>query len=243
MTDSFAPDSTKIDYIGDELQLFENAQNWKAYFANRLKPFICGSVAEVGAGLGGTTRTLCSGDEISWAAIEPDPCLCREIKRKVADGELPANVKPSLSVLADRPVSEKFDTILYIDVLEHIEEDANEAARAAERLRPGGHLVVLAPAHQFLFTPFDSAIGHYRRYSRASLRALSPPGLTLQSCFYLDSVGMLASLANKLLLSQSHPKLSQILLWDRAMVPVSRIVDPLLLNSLGKTVVAIWRHP
>jgi SAM-dependent methyltransferase len=243
MTDPVAPDSTQIDYIGEELQLFESALNWKAYFAHRLKPYIRGDVAEVGAGLGGTTRTLCSGDETSWTAIEPDPRLCREIERKVAEGGLPATVRPSLSVLADRPVSEKFDTILYIDVLEHIEDDASEAARAAERLNPGGHLVVLAPAHQALFTPFDAAIGHYRRYSRPSLKALSPPGLDLKSCFYLDSVGMLASLANKLLLSQSHPKLGQILFWDRAMVPLSRVADPLLLNSLGKTIVAIWEHP
>jgi Methyltransferase domain len=242
MSQAASVEPTTIDYIGDELQLFENARNWKAYFASRLKPYIRGRVVEVGAGLGGTTRTLCSGTETSWTCIEPDPRLCSEISRKVAAGDLPAQVTASVSTLADRPPTDKFDTVLYIDVLEHIEGDHAEAALAAERLERGGHLIVLAPAHQSLFTPFDAAIGHFRRYSRKSLKSVSPPGLTLQTCFYLDSVGLLASLANKLLLRQSHPKLGQILLWDRAMVPVSRMVDPVLGYNLGKTVVAIWRR-
>ncbi len=233
---------TTIDYIGDELQLFENAKNWKAYFAARLRPYIKGNVAEVGAGLGGTTLTLVSAELPSWTCIEPDPRLCAEISRKVEVGDLPQNVQASISTLSDRPASAKFNTILYIDVLEHIEDDQKEAVLAAERLERGGYPIVLAPAHQYLFTPFDSAIGHYRRYSRKSMKAVAPPGLRLEKCFYLDSVGMFASLANKLMLRQSHPKIGQILFWDRAMVPVSRIVDPLLGHNFGKTVIAIWRR-
>ena len=67
--------------------------------------------------------------------------------------------------------------MLYIDVLEHIEHDLDELARAASHLAPGGHLVVLAPAHQALFSDFDRAIGHYRRYNRAGLQKLAPAGL------------------------------------------------------------------
>ena len=64
------------DYIGDELELFEIATTWKAYFARHLAPFISGDVAEVGAGLGGTTRLLCTGCETTWTALEPDADLC-----------------------------------------------------------------------------------------------------------------------------------------------------------------------
>ena len=59
---------------------------------------------------------------------------------------------------------------------EHIENDREELERAAARLRPGGRVIVLAPAHQWLFTPFDAAIAHFRRYNRSMMRNLRPPG-------------------------------------------------------------------
>jgi len=131
--------------------------------------------------------------------------------------------------------------VLYIDVLEHIEDDAAEVAIAARRLEPGGHLVALSPAHQWLFSPFDAAIGHHRRYTAASCRNLTVPGLRLVTLRYLDSVGMLASAANKLLLRTSTPTKEQILLWDQFMVPMSRWLDPVIRHRLGKSILAIWQ--
>jgi hypothetical protein len=128
-----------------------------------------------------------------------------------------------------------------MDVIEHIEDDAAELRRAAGLLRPNGVIVVLSPAHQWLYTPFDKAIGHYRRYTAARMVAITPPGTRLERNRYLDSVGMLASLGNKLVLNASQPKLKQILLWDRVMVPLSRLVDPLTLYCLGKSVLGIYR--
>ncbi|MEL6859028.1 MAG: class I SAM-dependent methyltransferase [Pseudomonadota bacterium] len=237
------PSARAQDYIGDELELFEIATTWKAYFAKHIAGYISGDVAEVGAGLGGTTKLLCSGDETSWTALEPDTELCKDIERKVSEGVLPNMVKPMAKTLSDLPSDQRFDSLLYIDVLEHIEQDKDEIERAAAHLKPGGYLIVLAPAHQFLYTPFDRAIGHFRRYNKASLVALEPSGLELRKAFYLDSIGMLASLANKIVLRQAQPKRSQIRFWDRVLVPASKLFDPLTGKTLGKTVIAIWQKP
>jgi hypothetical protein len=126
-------------------------------------------------------------------------------------------------------------------VLEHIEDDRGEVARAAARLKPGGALIVLAPAHPLLFTPFDAAIGHLRRYTRASLRAVAPEALRLDHLAYLDAAGLLASVGNRVVLRKSMPKEWQILLWDRLGVPVSRMLDPLLGGRVGKSILAVWR--
>ena len=107
--------------------------------------------------------------------------------------------------MASLPSEDRFDTILYVDVLEHIEDDRGELAGAAARLRTGGHVVVLAPAHQALYSPFDKAIGHFRRYSHRSLLAAAPSTLQPVAAYYLDAVGMAASLANRLLLRASMP--------------------------------------
>ena len=136
-----------------------------------------------------------------------------------------------------------FDTIIYIDVLEHIENDSEELNRAASHLRPGGHLIVLSPAHQRLFSPFDAAIGHFRRYDRKMLQAISPAGLRLERMRYLDCAGLILSAANMLLLRQSMPTKAQLGFWDRWIVPVSRVFDKPFRYSLGKTIIAIWERP
>ena len=126
------------------------------------------------------------------------------------------------------------------DVLEHIADDRSELSCAALHLGAGGNLVVLAPAHQFLFSPFDANIGRYRRYCRASLIALNPPGCRLGHCFMLDTAGFFGSLANRVLLRASMPTAAQIALWDEVLVPISLILDRLTGYNLGKSVVAVW---
>jgi hypothetical protein len=130
-----------------------------------------------------------------------------------------------------------------MDVLEHIADDRAELEMAADRLRPGGHLIVLAPAHQWLFAPFDAAIGHFRRYTKGTLGAAAPAALPLIRLVYLDSAGMLASLGNRLLLRSSMPTPRQIAFWDRVLVRCSRWTDPMFGYTLGKSVLAVWRKP
>jgi SAM-dependent methyltransferase len=229
-------------YEGDELGLFEHAVNWKRYFNSHIAGHIRGHVLEVGSGLGGTTRLLCDGRQSRWTALEPDASLAELMRQRLASEPLPSPIEVQVGTLADLPAGALFDTILYIDVLEHIQDDRAEMGRAAAHLAPGGRVVVLAPAHQVLYTPFDKAIGHYRRYSAATLRAAAPTSLREERVFYLDSVGLLASLGNRLLLRSAHPSLRQIRFWDRVLVRASRLTDPLFGRRLGKTVVGIWQR-
>ncbi|MFO1206718.1 MAG: hypothetical protein U1E63_13500 [Burkholderiales bacterium] len=116
--------------------------------------------------------------------------------------------------------------------------------KAAARLSSQGHLIILSPAHQGLYSPFDAAIGHYRRYNRTTLAGLNQrANLKPVSIFYLDSVGLAASFANRALLKSSMPTPAQVHVWDRLMVRLSRIVDPFLLYSVGKTIVGVWQKP
>jgi SAM-dependent methyltransferase len=228
-------------YVGQELDLFAAATNWKSYFRRHLRPYLGSEVLEVGAGLGGTTRLLARGTEHRWICLEPDPRLAARVQNRIDRSELPPCCQVHVGALADLRDEARFDTVLYIDVLEHIADDREEVAQAAGRLVGGGHLVVLAPAHPCLYAAFDASVGHYRRYTKATLAQLTPNCLEEASSFYLDSVGTLASLANRLLLRSGTPTRLQIALWDRVLVSASRFVDPLLGYRWGKTVVAVWR--
>lgn len=235
-------EATTLEYLGNELELFQEATCWKSYFATHLRPYLKGHVLEVGAGIGGTSRVLCHNEIKSWTMLEPDPGLASRLQEILAHDPLPVLHDVRIGTTDDLK-GERFSALLYIDVIEHIEFDRAELERAAGLLSPGGHLIILVPAHQWLYTPFDKAIGHFRRYSRSSLRAVIPSSLQCQKLIYLDSVGMLASLANRLLLNAAAPTHRQIQFWDKVLVRSSRWVDPLLLHSLGKSVVGVWRKP
>jgi SAM-dependent methyltransferase len=228
-------------YVGTELELFSAAVNWKSYLRRQVRPYLGRDVLEVGAGIGGTTKLLCEGQEGRWICLEPDPELADALAKDREAGRVPARCEVVVGTADSARELAPFDSILYIDVLEHIEDDAGEVRKAAGLLGPGGHLVVLSPAHQWLFTPFDQAIGHYRRYTRASLLALTPPDLEVVRARYLDSAGLLASLGNRMLLKSSMPTPRQIAVWDNGLVPVSKLLDPIIGFNVGKSVLGIWR--
>jgi SAM-dependent methyltransferase len=223
-------------YVGNELGTFSQARNWRNYWASVLRSYIAGDVLEVGAGIGANLEPVNNSHVRSIHCLEPDPGLATHLSQ--AAREI-SGATVSVGTICD-VAGRRFDTILYIDVLEHIEDDKLELTRAVRLLRPGGRLIILAPAHQALYSRYDQALGHYRRYDRRKLSLCSPPACRLEKMDYLDSVGLLASSANKVMLKQSVPMLWQILLWDRCMVPLSRAIDRLLGYRLGKSIVAVW---
>lgn len=233
--------STEYKYPGEELRLFETATNWKNYFASHISSYLTGKVLEVGAGIGGTTLLLNKGKADTWLLLEPDETMQLILQQKIKDKLLPSNCKAVQGALDSLDKNERFDCIIYIDVLEHIENDAAEVKKATDLLVQGGHLIILSPAYQFLFSPFDKAIGHYRRYNRKTLSAIQPASFIREKVIYLDSIGFFASLLNKIALRQSYPAKRQVQFWDQWMVPVSKITDRIFFYSFGKSILAVWK--
>ena len=229
-------------YVGNELELFAEAVHWKRYFRSAIADRLVGDVLEVGAGIGETARHLLDGRQRSWLCLEPDERLGTRLRAWVEAGDVAPLPTVQIGTTADLDPRSRFDTILYIDVLEHIEDDRAEIARAAKLLAPRGALIVLSPAFQQLFSDFDRSVGHFRRYTRASLAEVMPPSLRRVRLRYLDSVGFLASLSNRALLRQALPTRRQIALWDRVMIPASRVLDPLLARSFGRSVLAVYER-
>lgn len=232
---------TDFKYVGSELDLFAAVHNWKSYWSRRIQPFVTGDILEVGAGIGSNTPFLDPGGNGRWVCLEPDSRLISQLTENLAHTTSRRGYEAVSGTLQSLDASRKFHTIIYIDVLEHIENDREELESAAARLRAGGRIIVLSPAHQRLFTPFDAAIGHFRRYNRPMLRSISPRSLRLEQLVYLDSAGLVLSTVNLLLLRQSMPTEAQLRFWDQCVIPVSRVFDRCLFHSVGKSIMGVWR--
>jgi hypothetical protein len=202
-----------------------------------------GFVLEAGAGIGSNTRLLFNNKVKNWTCLEPDGRLVGTLKSNLLRDPDLNRIQVLNGTLNDLEKSARFDSIIYIDVVEHIETDAQELALAASKLNQSGFLVVLSPAHQWLFSEFDTRIGHFRRYTKKSLKSVAPSELKLCRLRYLDCCGLAASLANRLFLHQGLPKLEQIEFWDRKLVPPSTVLDKLTGYIFGKSILGVWQKP
>ena len=134
----------------------------------------------------------------------------------------------------------KYNTILYLDVIEHIKEDKKEIMKALNLLKKNGNLIINVPAFPYLYSNFDKDVGHYRRYSKSDFKK-KLQGLNFQkvNLIYFDTIGFFLSLLSKLFISNYKKNFDKkIKFWD-SMIWVSRIIDLISFRSLGKSLLVI----
>jgi SAM-dependent methyltransferase len=136
----------------------------------------------------------------------------------------------------------ELDTVVALNVVEHISDDVGALASAASIVRPGGRLIVLVPAFQGLAGSLDEALGHVRRYTKRSIadrfRAL---GLEVERVFYFNLVGTLGWWVNARVRRVTRIPREQLSFFN-ALVPLLRLEDSLSL-PFGQSVVCIGRVP
>lgn len=225
-----------FEYQGEELDEFFLQKNWRNYVLSKIKKHIKGKCLEVGPGLGYFTEVLLSLPKVtSLTLVEPDKKHTAFLEREFSLKE--KGVVLHESFFSPHLIEGKVDTALLMDVLEHIEDDKRVLLGLSDVLSEKGKIILLLPAHMFLYSDFDKSIGHYRRYDRESIKKAIPDDLKITSLKYLDSVGMLASLFARATATQ--PKRWQLWLWDKIMVPSSRILDLVFCYRLGKSMLVV----
>tara|TARA_B100000035_G_C20921392_1_gene518663 strand:- start:105 stop:788 length:684 start_codon:yes stop_codon:yes gene_type:complete len=222
----------KIFYGGWELQYFDKASNFRNYQFDLVKRFIKGNVAEVGPGNGVFLKYyLPLADTIDL--FEPSENFLINLNKF-------KDTKVNIINSYFKENKNYYDTILYLDVLEHIKDDQSEVQAAYESLKKGGALIINVPAFQHLYSKFDKDIEHLRRYSKNTLNSLTTKlSFSQTNLFYYDSIGYLLSFASKLITKDYLNNFDKkIKIWD-SLIPFSKLIDLLTLNKFGKSLIMI----
>jgi glycosyltransferase involved in cell wall biosynthesis/phospholipid N-methyltransferase len=238
---AFTDDREASDPLHATLQRMAALDRYNGFLFEQIRPAIGQRVLEVGAGTGNLTRFLSARDEVVATDIDPryTELLARRFERAanvaVATYDLGGEVPPAL---ADRT----FDTIVCLNVLEHVADDRAALARLRERLEPGGRLILLVPAHRGLYGSIDRAIGHYRRYERVELeRLLTEVGFEIDGLFHVNATSIPGWYLNGRVLRRESVPGVQARLADR-LVPLYRLERRLKL-PFGLSVIAFARRP
>ena len=198
---AFVDDLENADPGYKTLQRMEALQGYNRYLWERVKPFVGHRVLEVGAGTGNMTRHMAQRERVFATELNPrylrilDNTFRNDPHVRIGSWDLSA--PPPADLPAD------FDTIVCLNVLEHIEDDTSALRRLRERLVPGGRLVLIVPALRRLYGEIDRAIGHYRRYEPEEILAkLQAAGFEVEHHACFNTIGVPGWYLNSCLLKR-----------------------------------------
>ena len=219
------------------------AERYNRTIIRAFAPFLGDHVVEVGAGNGNVSLLLLERELTRLDAIEPDDVIYAKLAERLRD-RVRAKVHRGYlaSVIRDPGIAEA-DSVVSVNVLEHVEEDEAELALMHSILRPGGHLCLWVPALPALNSQYDRSLGHYRRYRKRELAGkLSDAGFETLRIEYRDFVGMFVWFVCCRLLGMGLTS-GRARFYDRLIVPITGSIERRLRLPIGKNLLALARRP
>ncbi len=229
----------------DRYLVFDRAN--RRYFDWQLEqfsPYLGRRILEIGCGVGSIAERLMPRDTYVGLDIEPE--LLEDARERFhgnasLEFHLIDVTRASHAQLDDLRAM-RFDTVVAINVLEHIEDDVRALSRIREILCPEGHLALLVPAHPTLYGAYDKLDGHFRRYRSRELREkLKAAGFDIDVFHHFNSIGAIGWWAQYRLLRRSAPPDSELGLMN-SLVPLMKRVERAVKPPFGLSVVAV-AHP
>lgn len=225
-------------YFGKDLEAMSSAVNYTRWILEHFQPFLGKNVAEVGAGTGNFSRYLVDCGVERLLAFEPSDNMYPILAQRFAGN---SKIVTSKAYFDGGQHRNAFDSILYVNVLEHIEDDVAAMQGAHQALAPGGHILVFVPALQFLYSELDRQVGHFRRYSKKELvRVVSAAGFTIRKVRYFDLAGIIPWYIAFVLLKQTATS-GNVSLYDKLVVPLMKRVEKIVPPCTGKNLLLVGK--
>jgi glycosyltransferase involved in cell wall biosynthesis len=216
-----------------ELELLSSTPTSTSIILNHLDKHVGKNVLEIGAGLGHITNMLIERSR-SVVAVEPDPHLFANLSKNVVSSNASTFNSTLAEWINENGNNRKFDSILYVNVLEHIEDDIKELQTAAKVCAAGGKIVVFVPATPSLYGSMDGISAHFRRYRKAELiQVAQSAGLKVVDCHYFDPIGKFPYWLLYRILNRRTLGSSAVGLYDKVVIPMSASIPQWLVDRLG----------
>ena len=221
------------------LDSLDGARRYTEWIFGLVEPHLGDRILEVGAGHGTFTELLSRRGHVVATDMS---ARCVEVLRDRYDAS--PVVEVDHMDLSTAVTARTFDSIVLVNVLEHIDDDATALKELYAGLEPGGRLILWVPAFQRLYSDFDRRIGHYRRYHiRGLTHLLDDAGFEVVDARYVNVVGALAWWLVARRLGRTPTAEGGVRLFDRAFVPVLRRIEAGRRPPFGQSVFCVARRP
>ena len=233
-----------LAYAGRDLESMSLARNYHRWILDLFAPHLGRRVVEVGAGTGSFSELLLAREPESLTLVEPSRAMHRLLVEHV--GRIPTRARVRVHndtfarVARLVAAEERPDSIIYVNVLEHVEDDELELRLVSDALAAGGRAFIFVPAFQWLYGSFDRQVGHRRRYTRRELEAkCGRAGLAVVRSAYFDAAGVLPWWLKYRVLRSEKMEPAAVRFYDSFCVPVVRRVEALIRPPVGKNVLLV----
>jgi SAM-dependent methyltransferase len=225
-----------------ELEIMALAVNYHRWTQSVIQPYVGQRILEVGGGLGSLSQHW--EDRERLVILDYDGTCTQHLRSRfrgrpnirVFDGDI---LDPALPA---QLVDERLDTVVCINVLEHIEHDRTALRHMYAALQPGGHLVLLVPAHPSLYGTLDELVGHYRRYAKSECIAkVAEAGFEVKLATYFNSLGAVGRFFIGRVRKQQSTGRGQVQFYDRYVVPVLQQVESRVSPPFGQSLIVVGR--
>jgi glycosyltransferase involved in cell wall biosynthesis len=229
-----------VDEGLETLQSMRWARRYNRWIIARIAPFIGDRILEAGAGIGNITAHLLNRELI--VAADDNPSYLERLAANFSNNPnvLTAEINLECSDGILKLKEHRFDTIVCVNVIEHLKPDEEVLRRFFEVLQPGGRAIILAPQGRWLYGSIDRALDHHRRYSRAEIRQkMERAGFEIDEIFGINRVAPPFWLLNGRVLRRTSVPGAQVRFFDR-LVPLVKIFDrflplpPLSIIAIGR---------
>ena len=231
---------TQERYAADDLETMQEARRYGAHLFNLFRAHVGKRVLEVGSGIGTMSRPLADVADLV-VGLEPNVnCVSR--LEDAMRGHPRFVLRTCHLEECDRAelAGQRFDTVVCVNVLEHIEDDAGALRTFKDVIVPKGRVLIFVPAVQAAYGPLDAELGHHRRYSKPTLaRAFHEAGLDLLTLRYTNPIGLLGWMYNAHVAKSTAHSLTQVKLFERLVAPWALPLERLISPPIGLSLVAV----
>lgn len=233
--------------VGDKnLMTIDSAANFANWMYEEIRPYLSGNILELGSGIGTySERVVRDFEESTIVLSDIDEIYIGNLKLRFDSNKNVFVKKIDLSKKEDfEDLNVGIDSVFALNVLEHIEDDIAALNNIYKVLEPGGKLIILVPAHEFLFNCIDKAIGHYRRYSKKEIiTKVKQTKFKIVKLFYFNFAAIPGWYINGNIFKQAKVNEEAVGIFDKIVLILKPIERYILLRKLGISLIVVLSKP